>query len=608
MATFRIRSGGSGSGPTSVGGRIAATLFYLVFAGMGLVVTGFFFVAMKNGMVAWKWERAECRVLTTQVEELLFALPPEKAAVEQSPYQLAVTYQWERDGRTHTGSNVGGKSQFGTRGRAEAALARYPPGATVGCYVDPRDATAASLLRPRLWSLLLLGFPLIFVAVGVGGIVATWRGGWRRKAAAAGVEVPRSQKSTKGGSGCAVAGFGLFAVFGGAFLLFFAFPIARKVASTGWQAVPATILWSGVGVHSGDDGNTYSVDVLYEYEHGGRRWRANRYRFMSGSSSGQEGKQEVVGRLPAGARVDVWVDPDDPSAAVLDRALGGLMWFALLPLVFVAVGVGGMVMTIRSAVRRRRGPEWLPSAGEGGEATASAGLSRAASAAPRPVRAGVRAMGKAAAAVPSGPILLLPAKSRVGAFVGLLIFTLIWDGIVGVALWATLREGKLGSDGCLTVFLGVFALVGVLLLLALPRAFLALFNPRAELQLSSPPAPGVPVALSWRFLGAAGRLQRLRLQVEGREEATYRRGTDTTTVKRTFARFVLLDTTDAAQIAAGETLLALPADTMHTFEAPRNKVVWSLKLHGDIPNWPDVDDEVALTVYPTALVGGEVES
>jgi uncharacterized protein DUF3592 len=598
MATFRIRSSTSGSAPTSVGGRIAASLFFLVFAGMGLVVTGFFFVGMKNGMVSWGWKPAECRVLTSQVDDLLFSLPAEKAAVESSPYQLAVTFQWERDGRTYTGSHVGGKSQFGTRSRAEAAQARYPPGATVGCYVDPRDATEASLRRPRLWPLLLLGFPLIFVAVGVAGIVATWRGGWRRKRP--GVDAPRSQKSTKGGSGCAVAGFGLFALFGGAFLLFFAFPIARKLGSSGWQVVPATIVWSGVGVHSGDDGATYSVDVLYEYEHGGRRWRANRYRFMSGSSSGQEGKQEVVARLPAGARVDVWVDPDDPSAAVLDRALGGLMWFALLPLVFVAVGVGGMAMTIRSAVRQRRGPDWLPSAGKIGEPAATIALSRVGSTAPRPARAGAGAMGKDAAEVPSGPILLQPAKSRVGAFVGLLIFTLIWDGIVGVALWATLREGKFGHDGCVTAFLGVFALVGVLLLLALPRAFLALFNPRAELQLSLPPAPGVPVALSWRFLGRAARLQRLTIKLEGREEATYRRGTDTTTVKRTFARFVLLDTTDAAQIAAGETLLALPADTMHTFEAPRNKVVWSLKLHGDIPNWPDVDDEVALVVYPVA--------
>jgi len=135
----------------------------------------------------------------------------------------------------------------------------------------------------------------------------------------------------------------------------------------------------------------------------------------------------------------------------------------------------------------------------------------------------------------------------------------------------------------------------------LPRTFLALFNPRAEVQISAPPAPGVPVALSWRFLGNAGRLRRLTIKVEGREEATYRRGTDTTTVKRTFARYVVLDTTEPSRIASGETLLALPADTMHTFEASRNKVLWSLKLHGDIPNWPDIDDEVALTVYPTAL-------
>ena len=122
--------------------------------------------------------------------------------------------------------------------------------------------------------------------------------------------------------------------------------------------------------------------------------------------------------------------------------------------------------------------------------------------------------------------------------------------------------------------------------------------------LASPPAPGVPVALSWRFHGAAGRVQRLTLHLEGREEATYRRGTDTTTDKRVFARHLLLDTTDSTQIAAGETLLALPADTMHSFAAARNKVVWSLKLHGDVPRYPDIDDEVAIVVYPTALAAG----
>ena len=120
-----------------------------------------------------------CRVLTSQVEDLLFSLPPEKAALESRPYRLGATYEWERAGRTFTGSGVGG-SQFGTRGAAERALASYPPGALVQCYVNPRDAAEASLRRPRLWPLLLLGFPLLFVGFGIAGIVATWRGGWRR--------------------------------------------------------------------------------------------------------------------------------------------------------------------------------------------------------------------------------------------------------------------------------------------------------------------------------------------------------------------------------------------------------------------------------------------
>src|SRR6185503_12449650 len=398
MATFQLRSWQSGGQPESVGGRIARTVFFLVFAGMGLVVTGFFFVGMKNGMVSWGWKRAQCRVLTAQVEELLFSLPPGEAAVERTPYQLAVTYEWERDGRTLTGSHVGGKSKYSTRGKAEAALAGYPPGAQVSCFVDPHDPTQASLRRPQLWGLLLLGFPLLFVGFGVAGIVSAWSGGWRRKGAG-GVAAPRSQKSAKGGRGCAVAGFGLFVLFGGAFLLFFAFPIARKVASSGWQTVPATIVWSGVGVHSGDDSTTYSVDVLYEYEHGGRRWRSNRYRFMTGSSSGEGGKQEAVGRMPTGARVEAWIDPGDPSSAVLDRALGGFMWFALMPLVFVLVGLGGIVMTLRSAF--------------------GSGVPRATSTPARgKTSASARAVG-VQGEPEAGPILLQPAKSRIGAFVGL---------------------------------------------------------------------------------------------------------------------------------------------------------------------------------------------
>jgi hypothetical protein len=593
---FRTTLGvGRGGG---IGGRIAGSIFSLVFMAIGLAVTVLFAMALLKGVVAWTWDASECRVESAAVDDLLFSLPHEQAAVETTPYRLAVAYQWERDGRVFRGDHVGSPSQYSTRSAAEKALAKFPAGGTVRCYVDPDDPTQASLRRGRLWMLLLLGFPLIFVAFGVFGLVASWRGGRSDGAAAGSPAVPRSLRSRAGGRGCAVAAFGLFALFGAGFLLPFAIPAKRLVASGGWERVPADILWSGVGVHSGDDNDTYSVDVLYEYEHGGRHHRSNRYGLSGGSSSGRAGKEEAVARLPAGARVDAWVDPREPSSAVLDRSLGWFMWFSLLPLVFLAIGVGGMAFTLRAGKGGAVTPlAWLPKEGRDAAAPPAPALDGGTAWSDGMARVGL-------AQLPEGPITIAMSKSRWGGFLGLLFFTLVWNGIVGTAIWAIAREGKLGHDGCATAFVAVFAFFGALMLISLPGKFLSLFNPRPTLTLSAPPAPGVPVAVAWRFEGAASRLARVTILFEGREEATYRRGTDTVTDRREFARLVLLDTRDAAQIAGGETLLALPADTMHSFQSSHNKVVWSLKLHGEIARWPDIDDDAVVTVYPTSLLPG----
>ena len=39
-------------------------------------------------------------------------------------------------------------------------------------------------------------------------------------------------------------------------------------------------------------------------------------------------------------------------------------------------------------------------------------------------------------------------------------------------------------------------------------------------------------------------------------------------------------------------------DAMHTFEAPHNKVLWAVHVHGEIGGWPDVEDEFPLVVTP----------
>ena len=62
---------------------------------------------------------------------------------------------------------------------------------------------------------------------------------------------------------------------------------------------------------------------------------------------------------------------------------------------------------------------------------------------------------------------------------------------------------------------------------------------------------------------------------------------------------MLVDT--AMETARGSAELHLPEDTMHSFDAPHNKIQWSLSLHGTIDRWPDVSDEFPLNVQPRRI-------
>jgi hypothetical protein len=110
--------------------------------------------------------------------------------------------------------------------------------------------------------------------------------------------------------------------------------------------------------------------------------------------------------------------------------------------------------------------------------------------------------------------------------------------------------------------------------------------------------PGGAVDLSWRFLGAAQRLGRVRISLQGVEQATYRVGTDTRTATETFHDQVLADVPAPTCSAGGSLLLRIPADAMHSFESSNNKIVWQLAVHGEIARWPDADETFPLAVLP----------
>ena len=381
-------------------------------------------------------------------------------------------------------------------------------------------------------------------------------------------ELPPAPKPS--GAGC-LAAFGALFVLAGVGLLvpFFLLPAKRALEARGWREVPCTVLESRVETVSGDDGDTYSIAVLFEYAVDGRTYRSERYDFLGGSTSGRSGKQRIVDRNPPGTRSVCWVDPDDPTEAVFSRAWRAGWLVSLVPLLFAGAGAGVIVHAWRTA----RG---------GGAAAAPAArrLERATSA---------------------GPVTLRPRATPLGKLAGTLLVALFWNGIVSVFVWQVVETWRTGGDveGCLVLFLVPFVLIGLLLLLAVPYQLLALFNPRPRLTLSRGVlAPGDSVHLEWRFTGLPGRIRKLRIALEGREETVREDGGSASTKARTFATVVVVETEERTLIPHGSRLLGVPADARPSDEGPDGRVRWLLTVRGEIAFWPDVNEEIELEVLP----------
>lgn len=548
---------------TGVGRRIFLSLFFAAFFAVGLTATGLAARSFWGGAKTHAWTPVECTVVESRI------LPPER----KNDAELSVRYRYRYDNREYVSSRVSqGLSSGGDSATTYRLSQQLSPGTRTTCYVNPVSPEEAVLFRASLWSGLIVLFPLIFVAAGLGGIFFVWR---RQPASS-----PFSEKSISSGKKTAGWGPQGVSLFFGVFLLiglaggygFFVKPLLRIAEARSWTSVPCTIVSSRIASHSDSDGTSYSVEVIYRYAIDGRDYTAARYKFMTGSSSGYRGKAEIVAQLPAGKQRVCYVNPQDPTDAVLERGFTHDLWFGLIPLVFAVVGAAGLWF----GVLRRKNP-----ASEFSGASLRGGLP-----------------GGAGAASPSGK--LRPAETRFAKVAGLTLFALIWNGIVSVFLVIIVSEWRHGQHPWfLSLFITPFVAVGLFAIGAAVRQALAFSNPRPRLTVRPPAASvGQPIEVSWATEGKVEVLRTLCITLEGREEATYRRGTDTVTDKNVFATFELLKTTEPSAIRAGTARLTLPAHTMHSWQSEHNRIIWSLRVRGEIPRWPDVDDEFAFSVLP----------
>lgn len=394
--------------------------------------------------------------------------------------------------------------------------------------------------------------------------------------------------SRRGGQspGCLVLFFGLFLAVGLALSYFILWrPWSQWVSARTWEETPCRIVSSQVTESSDSDGgSTYKVDITYTYVVEGGEIRGSNYDFMDVSSSGYDGKAAVVARYPAGTEATCWVNPRNRTQSVLSRDFSLTYLIGLFPLIFVAAGGGGVAWALSLGWRNRKLPR---------PAGASTALSEP----------GTSPFGVEIPADAGQPRVLKPHLSPVGKLVALIFVALFWNGIVSIFVFFAVQGWRSGNpEGCLMAFLVPFVLVGLGLIFAVFRQFLVLFNPRLELTLSRGAlAPGESAFLQWRIEGKSERVTRLKIVLEGCEEATYRQGTDTKTDREVFATIPILDTDPATQMAQGSARVQIPDDAMPSFKADRNKIVWTLKAACEIPGWPDSDDEYEIVVAPAAL-------
>ena len=117
-----------------------------------------------------------------------------------------------------------------------------------------------------------------------------------------------------------------------------------------------TIVESRLAAQSPTDpgGETlYRPEVRYRYRVGPSDFESTRYRFVNAFRNDESGAAAAVRAYPAGATVSCFVDPADPSEAVLDRGFSPLTAVILLPAAFVALGIWSLALVARDRGRVR---------------------------------------------------------------------------------------------------------------------------------------------------------------------------------------------------------------------------------------------------------------
>ncbi len=278
----------------------------------------------------WLWPATDCTILSSGVTE---------TGDDEDAYRPLVRYRYEFDGQIRESDRFlrsGGDTASFDNARDRAA--RYQPGDAATCRVDSNHPALAVLERSIPWIGLVVFFPLIFVAIGGGGLWATWVGfSSRRKRGrvdlSKGVLGTRPEVHGRLRSPLHRHWRRCLRADGPG-----ALDSTRPHRQPGGR-LPCTIVSSSMRSWSTDDGTSYRADVLYEYQVGDRSLAIQPGRVLRLSQHRLRRCARNSRPIPrSSSSATCWVNPRVPSKSVLERQFRPKHLLGLIPLVFILAG------------------------------------------------------------------------------------------------------------------------------------------------------------------------------------------------------------------------------------------------------------------------------
>ena len=119
--------------------------------------------------------------------------------------------------------------------------------------------------------------------------------------------------------------------------------ILKQARTYTWKRIDCVIVSSSVQ----ELPNKYGVQIEYHYTFAGQQYRGISYTVSRFTTADYGQAAQIVDLHPGGKRTACYVNPSNPSEAVLQRGSVAMAPFLLIPLLFMFVGGGGIYVTWR---------------------------------------------------------------------------------------------------------------------------------------------------------------------------------------------------------------------------------------------------------------------